>query len=1133
MSHRRLRAHLHCCHPSLLLRLLSLRRWIREKEKRRGLKVTDQKDRNFLRDLEQAISYGLPYMLQDVEEELDPALEPVLTKSVIKRGTREVLRLGDKELDFSKDFRLYITTKLPNPHYTPEVSTKVTLVNFSVKEEGLEAQLLGTVVQLEEPRLEAQKSELVVTVASGKRKLQDLENTILRLLSEAKGSLLDDQHLVDTLQASKSTSEEVARALVIAEETEVKIDSARAGYRPVSVRAALLFFVLNDLAAVDPMYQFSLEAYAALFRASILDSRAAAAKAKAASLGFEESPDERSPEDALRARIAGINDWHTYEVYKYACRGLFERHKLLLSFQICVKRMMTEGGPAGGAGGAGAGHGHDKGGKDGAGGKGGAGSAGGSAAPSVPKLNRAVYDFFLKGGVVTDRSEQRANPCPEWLTGVSWDNVTEMDKLEPFAGIAGSFESAQRDWQLWFSSGAPEKEPLPGEWESKCDDLMKMAVVRALRADRVLFAATRFVAANLGPRYVEPPPFDLRAIYDTSTSVTPLVFVLSPGVDPTKEVITLASSLGVKLEYCSLGQGQAPVATRMITDGLRTGSWVFLQNCHLSISWMPALEKIIDGYCQTAAVAAAAQKAGAANASALAAAAPHSGFRLWLSSYPHPKFPISVLQRGVKMTTEPPRGLRANLLRLYNMIDEDEFTARCEAAPGKYAKLLFSLCWFHAVLVERRKFKSLGWNIGYDFNYSDFSICNDILADYLTSYKDKTPWDAIRYLIAEVSYGGRVTDDLDRRLVSVYVTQFFCDDIVTRPQARLSSLPEYYVPEDGRLRDYRDYLSTLPLTDAAECFGQHGNADIASAIADTEDMLETILSLQPRVVTEGGARPEDKVASTAAELERALPGLFDVEAVEAAVGSRPDPEPLKVVLYQEVERYNALLEAMRRTLVALQKGIAGTVVITAELEQIFAALLIGRVPAAWGFCYPSLKPLGLWFGDLQARVAQLRSWAFNDMPRVFWLSGFTYPTGFLTALLQASARKNGLAIDTLEFDFPVLTESAGEIREPPKEGAYVSGLFLEGARWDGDGGALAEPEPMQLYAPMPIIHFRPREAVKTPARGMYRCPLYLYPLRTGTRERPSFMTFVELKSGAREPEFWVKRGTALLLALSS
>jgi len=193
-------------------------KWVRNLEGKR-LRIIDLKMKDFLREVENGISYGMPILLQDILEELDPSLEPVLSKAIMKQGSREFIRLGDKELDYSRDFRLYITTKLGNPHYTPEVSTKTTVVNFAVKQQGLEAQLLGIVVQKEQPSLEKQKSELVIRVAAGKRKLVDLENLILRLLSESTGSLLDDEELVKTLQQSKTTSEEVTEQLKVAEET--------------------------------------------------------------------------------------------------------------------------------------------------------------------------------------------------------------------------------------------------------------------------------------------------------------------------------------------------------------------------------------------------------------------------------------------------------------------------------------------------------------------------------------------------------------------------------------------------------------------------------------------------------------------------------------------------------------------------------------------------------------------------------------------------------------------------------------------------------------------------------------------------------------------------------------------------
>ena len=100
--------------------------------------------------------------------------------SSIFQGNRLLIKLGDKEVEFNPDFKFYITTKLSNPHYTPEITTKTAIVNFAVKEQGLEAQLLGIVVRKERPELEEQKDKLVVNIAQSKKKLASLEDEILR-----------------------------------------------------------------------------------------------------------------------------------------------------------------------------------------------------------------------------------------------------------------------------------------------------------------------------------------------------------------------------------------------------------------------------------------------------------------------------------------------------------------------------------------------------------------------------------------------------------------------------------------------------------------------------------------------------------------------------------------------------------------------------------------------------------------------------------------------------------------------------------------------------------------------------------------------------------------------------------------
>eukprot|EP00854_Cymbomonas_tetramitiformis_P005380 gene5380-6528_t len=731
------------------------------------------------------------------------------------------------------------------------------------------------------------------------------------------------------------------------------------------------------------------------------------------------------------------------------------------------------------------------------------------AMETANQVNGEEWQFFLRGGQVLDKSTQPQNPGTNWISELSWDNITELENLPHFKGIVGSFEQGVAAWEEWYRANEPESAELPGEWESKCNELQRMVFVRCLRPDRVMFASTTYVANSLGRKFVEPPVLDLGETYSDSIPTTPLIFVLSPGVDPTSSLLQLATAKGLaeKFNTIALGQGQAPVATKLIDDGIKDGNWVFLANCHLMTSWLPTLDKAIESF---------------------AARNPHETFRLWLSSNPTPFFPLAILQRAIKMTTEPPKGLRANMARLYNTITEESFL-ECKT-QSKYPKLLFALVFFHSVLLERKKFRTLGINIPYDFNDTDFAVSNDLLKSYLDEYEE-TPWDALKYLISEANYGGRVTDELDRRVLNSYLNQYYCEDALSVPNYGLSSLAVYYIPDNGPLQSYKDYVQTLPISDRPETFGQHPNADISYMIEDSKIMLDSILLLQPAKDTAaGGMKTEDIVNALCADLLAQVPFVYPLEDIMNAKAD--DPSALHVVLFQELERYNILLNRIRSQCAELQKGIKGLVVMSSDLDQIFDALANARIPPSWNKAYPSIKPLGAWTRDLLQRTVDLQQWVEVGYPKVYWLSGFTYPTGFLTAVLQTTARKNSIPIDTLAWEFSIINLDEKEITQPPKEGVYIKGMFLEGAGWDFENGCLMEPEPMELIVPMPIIHFKPVENKKKSQKGIYLCPLYLYPVRTGSRERPSFMISIDLKSGNVDPDHWVKRGTALLLALA-
>jgi len=205
-------------------------------------------------------------------------------------------------------------------------------------------------------------------------------------------------------------------------------------------------------------------------------------------------------------------------------------------------------------------------------------------------------------------------------------------------------------------------------------------------------------------------------------------------------------------------------------------------------------------------------------------------------------------------------------------------------------------------------------------------------------------------------------------------------------------------------------------------------------------------------------------------------------------------------------------------------------------EAILNDISDNKVPSTWRYAYHSIKPLNSWILDLIARIEMFSEWAFKQQPAVFWISGFTYPTGFTTALQQQAARKLMKPIDSLKWEFNYMPADTGN-QTPAKEGAYVTGFFLEGAKWDND--KIVDADPMTLHYSLPIVHFKPVDkAAKQANKNIkyYNCPCYMYPIRGGSKENPSYLFSIMLPmgqdpSGQIDENFWIKRGTACLLSL--
>ena len=230
--------------------------------------------KGLLPSLEAALVAGMPFVIENLHESYDAVLAPVVGRQVLRRGRQSIVKLGDKEVDYSPTFKLYLQTKLSNPHYPPEIQAETTLINFAVTEDGLEDQLLALTVAKERPDLEEQKAELILQQNENKIKIQELETGILSQLANAEGDVLENLELIENLEDSKRVSGEIASKMVEAAATEEQINHSREMYRPVAARGSLMFFLLSELNKVHSFNQYSLNSFITVFETAVTGKRA-------------------------------------------------------------------------------------------------------------------------------------------------------------------------------------------------------------------------------------------------------------------------------------------------------------------------------------------------------------------------------------------------------------------------------------------------------------------------------------------------------------------------------------------------------------------------------------------------------------------------------------------------------------------------------------------------------------------------------------------------------------------------------------------------------------------------------------------------------------------------------------------
>lgn len=552
----------------------------------------------------------------------------------------------------------------------------------------------------------------------------------------------------------------------------------------------------------------------------------------------------------------------------------------------------------------------------------------------------------------------------------------------------------------------------------------------------------------------------------------------------------------------SLGQGQEVVAENALDIASQLGGWVVLQNIHLVARWLPTLEKKIEMITES----------------------PHDDFRLFLSAEPaasaeYHVLPQGILESAVKITNEPPTGMKANIHSALDNFNQDVLEMCSKVTEFK--ALLFGLCYFHAAVVERRKFGPIGWNRMYPYNFGDLTICVDILNNYLEA-NNSTPWDDLRYLFGEIMYGGHITDDWDRRLCRTYL-EVYLEPKLT--DGELYFAPGFAAPPSLDYDEYHHYVDlNLPI-ERPELYGLHSNTEVTILAAESQSLLETLLFLQPKRAEAQSEETQSRESMMLEIIDEILAKVPDKLPTYELLEQNEERSPFTIVLFQECERMNNLTNEMNRSLKELALGVKGFLATSTDMEMLSDALYIGNVPHTWtNLAYPSTFKLYAWLANLILRARELENWAANAaLPASVWLTGFFNPQSFLTAIMQQTARKNLWPLDRMCLNFTVTKKKKDDFKIAPRDGVNLHGLFMEGARWSSKLKSIVEAVPNELFAELPVIYVTAITVDKKDSKNMYECPVY-----KGTMRGPTFVWTFDLKTVEPQSK-WILAGVCLLL----
>ncbi|KZT42722.1 dynein heavy chain [Sistotremastrum suecicum HHB10207 ss-3] len=668
------------------------------------------------------------------------------------------------------------------------------------------------------------------------------------------------------------------------------------------------------------------------------------------------------------------------------------------------------------------------------------------------------------------------------LTAEQEQRLQSFARRDLFKPVSTHIEEHQDEWSIFLSSSTPETS-VPWPWDNCTPALRRvreLLLIKCFRPDRILQATASFAREVFQSDLSAVSAYDLNSVVNTEIAPnTPLALVSVTGYDASYRVENLVKQTNARCSFVAMGSQEGyTLADQAISTASRQGTWVLLKNVHLAPSWLGQLEK----------------KLQTLNA--------HPSFRLFLTLETNLSIPVNILRQSRVIMNEPPPGIKANLLDSLRGVP----SARLSQGPSEKARLYFLLAWFHAVVQERLRYVPLGWSKIYDFNDSDMASAFTTIDVWLGSVaKGRAnidpaviPWDAIRSLIKQSVYGGRIDSDFDQNVLNSFVDGLFTPqaynvdfDLVPRTDEKVLLT----IPDGTKFEQFLSWVEALPEREPPSWLSLPPSAERVIAVAQGNDLLSKMRKM--RTLSD-----DDEVASTSSGSSKGdapsqpawmrsllqhcqewlgvLPASFNITTRDAA----DNQDPLLRFFSRENSTGLKLLTTVRRDLSDVVKVCQGDLKQTNNLRSLMSHLTKGTIPEHWRrYTLAKTMSTAQMIPNLAQRLAQLeRISRLESLSNVeVWLGGLFFPEAYITATRQAVAHRKKWSLETLHLQLDI-----EQVQDPT--GFIVEGLLIEGASWSSDHLVLNQGESIRL-GPSQIRWVQVEDVQRT--KRMTTLPVYL------------------------------------------